>query len=255
MENCIELAFLFILAFAGGFTNTTVGGGWFIIFPGLIFRGILPVFANATTMLSLWTGHVFASDPVRDGTRIYLPNLRYLILSCAVGGLLGACLVVLMPHRIFEHVGPFLLLGSFLLFSCYRQILDFSVSRIPTGKEFEYSHSMLVTLFFVGIYGGYFGAGMGMIVFILYRSYGIQEGILLDRVASVLVAANTGSALVVYAYSGLIAWPFVLALMAGSLTGAYLGLHSGNKINRATVKKIMIGIGAIVTFYFVNLVM
>lgn len=254
MNNIPELVFLFIVAFAGSFSNTAVGGGWFIVFPGLIYRGIQPVISNATTMLALWTGHVLKSNPVRDDRGVYPPNLKYLILSCASGGFLGAMLIIVMPHRIFEHIGPFLLLLSFLLFTCYERILNYVVSRISVEKKYKYSRWMLVTLFFLGIYGGYFGAGLGMIIFILYRSYGIEDNAILERLASILVTVNAAIALIVFMCSGLIYWPFAPVVITGSIFGTQLGILVGNKIDKAKLKKVMIGIGAIVTLYFLNLV-
>ena len=254
MNNFLELVFLFSVAFVGGFSNTIIGGGWFIVFPGLIYRGLLPVFSNATTMLSLWTGHVFTSNTETKALRVYLPQLKYMILSCASGGFLGAILVVIMPHAVFEHIGPFLLLGSFLLFTCYGKILNFVVSRIVTVTEFKYSHATLVPLFFLGVYGGYFGAGMGMVIFLLYRSYGIRNTIVLDKLASILVSVNAGIALIVYACSGLIIWTFVPVLITGSVLGGCLGLLAGKRISNVIMKRVMIGIGAIVTLYFLNLV-
>lgn len=254
MSTIPELFFLFLVALAGGFSNTIVGGGWFIVFPGLIYRGVSPVFANATTMLTLWSGHIYTSNSISNETRIQLPNLKYLILSCASGGFLGAILVAIMPHSLFEHVGPFLLLGSFLLFAFYEQILGLVVSRIAVGKEFKYSHAMLVPLFFLGVYGGYFGAGTGMVFFMLYRSYGITDTMLLERIASILVSVNAGIALIVFICSGLISWPFVPVLVAGSVLGGYVGILARKRINTTIIKGIMITIGAIVTLYFLNLV-
>jgi uncharacterized membrane protein YfcA len=96
---------------------------------------------------------------------------------------------------------------------------------------------------------------MGMAIFILYRSYGIEDTVLLERLASVLVTVNAGMALMVYMISGLIFWPFVPVMIVGSVLGAHLGLLTENRINRVPIKKIMIGIGAIVTLYFLNLLM
>jgi uncharacterized membrane protein YfcA len=177
-----------------------------------------------------------------------------MLLTCTLGGILGAFLLVIFPHKIFEHIGPFLLLGSFVLFVFYDYALNFVSSKVSSGKEFEYSHSMLIPLFLLGIYGGYFGAGMGMIIFIMYRFYGIKNNDMLDKLATVLVAANNGVALLIFICSGLIFWPFALVMIAGSILGGYLGGMLGKKINTVAIKKVMIGIAVIVTLYFLNLV-
>jgi uncharacterized membrane protein YfcA len=254
MSTSLELFFLFIIALSGGVLSTTIGGGWFIVFPGLIYRGIQPVISSATTMLALWSGHVAVSNPIGKIRQISIKNFRYMLLVCTLGGILGAFLLVVFPHKIFEHIGPFLLLASFVLFVFYDYALHLVSSKVAKDKEFEYSHSMLIPLFLLGIYGAYFGAGMGMIIFIMFRFYGIKNDSVLEKLATVLVAANNGIALLIFIGSGLIFWTFALVMIAGSIIGGYLGIISGKKINTAAVKKVMIGIAAIITLYFLNLV-
>ena len=254
MSTSLELLFLFVVALSGGVLGTTVGGGWFIVFPGLIFRGIPPVFSSATTMFALWSEHIAVSDPIKKTREISVFKFIYMLLACSLGGVLGAFLVVSFPHRIFEHIGPFLLLGSFILFVGYNSILRYVSSLMNTEKEFKYSHSKLIALFLLGIYGGYFGAGMGMIIFIIYRFYGIKEEETLDKLATVLVTANNGIALIIFVCSGLVFWPFALVLILGSVLGGYLGIWLAKKIDTAPIRKIMIGISAIITLYFLNLV-
>jgi uncharacterized protein len=254
MSVSLEFFFLFVVALSGGLLSTTVGGGWFIVFPGMIFRGIQPVISNATTMLVLWSGHVATSDPIKKIGNTSVHNFKYMLWACTLGGVFGAFLLVLFPHKIFESIGPFLLLCSFILFVGYNHIMRFISSKMTLKKEFKYSSIMLAILFILGIYGAYFGAGMGMIIFLLYRFYGINDDKTLEKLATVLVAANNGIALIIFICSGLIFWPFVLVMVIGSVSGAYCGILLMKKINTSIIKKIMIGIGAIVTLYFLNLV-
>ncbi|KQT35798.1 hypothetical protein ASG22_01905 [Chryseobacterium sp. Leaf405] len=254
MSVSLEFFFLFVVAFSGGVLSTTVSGGWFFVFPGLIFRGLQPVISNATTMLVLWSGHIATSDPIKKMGSISVDNFKYMLLACISGGVLGAFLLIAFPYKIFESIGPFLLLGSFILFISYENVLHFVGSKIAQRKDFKYSHPMLVVLFLLGIYGAYFGAGMGMIIFILYRFYGIKNNDTLEKLATVLVAANNGIALIIYTCAGLIFWPFVLVMVIGSVVGSYCGILLIKKVNTALVKKIMIGIGAVITLYFLNVI-
>ncbi|KUJ61303.1 hypothetical protein AR687_14050 [Flavobacteriaceae bacterium CRH] len=250
MNTYIELLFLFIMAILGGAINVTIGGGWFLIFPSLIFRGIQPVTGTATTTIILWSGFLVSSKPTKKTDEISKINFAYMVLACTLGGVAGAMLLISFSHKVFETIAPYLLLCSWILFTFFNRILNYFTSEFAAKKEFNYSHAKLIPLFILGIYGGYFGAGMGMIVFILYRFYGIKNNETLERSALFLVGANNGIAILIFIFSGLIFWPFALVMMAGSVLGGYLGNALKEKMNIPMVKKNAIVIGATVTLYF-----
>ncbi|MBF4519468.1 sulfite exporter TauE/SafE family protein [Flavobacterium sp. ANB] len=250
MNSYFELFFLFLMAFIGSAANVTIGGGWFIIFPSLIFRGIQPVTGTATTTIILLSGFLASSKPSKKTGEISKRHFNYMVLACTIGGVTGAFLLIAFSHKVFESIAPYLLLCSWILFSFYNQIQHYFNSEFAVRKEFKYSHEKLILIFLLGIYGGYFGAGMGMIVFILFSFYGIKNNDTLERLALFLVGANNGIAILIFTCSGLIFWPFAIVMMAGSILGGYLGNAFKEKINITMVKKNAIVIGATVTLYF-----
>ncbi|MFT3796159.1 sulfite exporter TauE/SafE family protein [Flavobacterium sp.] len=254
MDTLTEFIFLFVVATAGGVLNVTISGAWFIVFPGLIYRGLQPVPGTATTTLILWSGFVATSNAVRKGYEVSAAQFRYMVLACASGGILGAVLLVAFPHRVFETVAPYLLLCSYVLLVFYERIFNYVQSIAADRPSFDYSHRTLIPLFLLGIYGGYFGAGMGMVIFILYRLYGIKNNDTLEALAKVLVSINNGIALIIFIYSGLIFWPFALVMIVGSILGGYLGMTYVKKINTKAIKKVMVVVGAVVSLYFLNLI-
>lgn len=250
MSAYFELFFLFLMALIGGAVSVTIGGGWFIIFPSLIYRGIQPVTGTATTTIILLSGFLASSKPVKETGEISNKHFSYMVLACIVGGVAGAFLLIAFSHKVFESIAPYLLLCSWILFSFYNRIQQYFNSEFAVRREFKYSHTKLIPIFLLGIYGGYFGAGMGMIVFILYSFYGIKNNDTLERLALFLVGADNGIAILIFTCSGLIFWPFALVMIAGSILGGYLGNAFKEKINIARVKKNAIVIGATVTLYF-----
>ncbi|MBF4485077.1 sulfite exporter TauE/SafE family protein [Flavobacterium sp. CSZ] len=250
MSNYFELFFLFLMAIIGGAVNVTIGGGWFVIFPSLIFRGIQPVTGTATTTIILLSGSLVSSKTIIKTREISKRHFNYMVLSCTIGGVTGAFLLITFSHKVFENIAPYLLLCSWILFTFYNQIQNYFNLKFALRKEFKYSHTKLVPIFLLGIYGGYFGAGMGMIIFILYSFYGIKRNDTLERLAFFLVGASNGIAIIIFICSGLIFWPFALVMISGAILGGYLGNACKEKINIARVKKNAIVIGATVTLYF-----
>lgn len=254
MNTYAELLFLFIMAVVGGAVNVTIGGGWFIIFPSLIFRGIQPVPGTATTTIVLWSGFLASSKKVIDTGEISKKHFNYLLTACTLGGILGAVLLLAFSHKVFETIAPFLLLCSWILFTFYNCIFSFFNVDNQSVRKFCYTPSKLILLFVLGIYGGYFGAGMGMILFILFRFYGIKNNETLERISLILIAVNNGAAILIYIWSGLIFWPFALIMIAGSILGGYLGKAWEEKINMLLLKRNAIVYGATVTLYFLDII-
>ena len=250
MNTYLELFFLFLMAIIGGGVNATIGGGWFVIFPSLIFRGIQPVTGTATTTIILLSGFLVSSKPIKKTREISKRHFNYMVLACTIGGMTGAFLLIAFSHKVFESIAPYLLLCSWILFTFFNRIQHYFNLEFATRKEFKYSHTKLVPIFLLGIYGGYFGAGTGMIIFILYSFYGIKSNDTLERLALFLVGASNGIAILIFICSGLIFWPFALVMITGAILGGYLGNACKEKINISRVKKNAIVIGATVTLYF-----
>lgn len=250
MSTSLELLFLFIMAVLGGAVNVTIGGGWFIIFPSLIYRGIQPVTGTATTTLILWSGFLASSKAVKKTDEISRQNFLYMLTACILGGIAGAVLLIAFSHTVFETIAPCLLLCSWILFTFYNKITDYVYSNFTIKKQFAYSHTKLIVVFILGIYGGYFGAGMGMIIFVLFRFYGIRNDRTLERLALFLVSANNGTAILIFIFSGLILWPFAIVMTAGSILGGFLGNAVKEKVNIIKLKKNAVVAGAAVTLYF-----
>lgn len=245
-----DFVLLFISGLAGGALNATVGGGWFIVFPNLIYYGRQPVSSNAITTTTLWSGHLASMKTEQVRIPVDKNIKRYFCIISLVGGTAGAFLLVIFSHQIFEFVGPYLLLCSWLMFTFNKTILSYFDSK--EDKVFEYSHSKLISLFLLNVYGSYFGAGVGMMFIALLRYYGLKDDRQLNGLKDMMVAVNNGIAVLIFIYSGLIHWPFAIVLITGSVIGGYYGVKLSNKVNMKVIKRLMIVIGALITLYFLN---
>ena len=253
MSTASEFFFLFVIAVFGGVLNVTIGGAWFIVFPSLIYGGVQPVVGNATTMSVLLSSDITSSEVIKNGYELSKKNFLYMALSCSIGGLVGALLLVSFSFTNFEHIAPYLLLCSWFLFTFYDRILAYVRLLTADTSNFKYSHTMLFPIFLLGVYGGYFGAGMGMLIFVLCSYFGVKNDDTLKGLKLVLLCFNNGAALLIYICSGLVFWPFALIMITGVIVGGYVGVRIDTKINKALLKKIMVVVGAVVTIYFLNL--
>lgn len=242
---------LFISGMVGGALNATVGGGWFIVFPSVINQGRQPVSANAMTTATLWSGHITSMKSEGNATIITKQNKKFLWLISLSGGISGAFLLVIFSHQTFEHIGPYLLLCSWLMFTFNMPILSYLERK--EKKTFQYSHGKLIPLFLLNIYGSYFGAGVGMMFIALLRYYGLKDDKQVSALKDLMVVVNNGIALFIYIGCGLVYWPFALALISGSAIGGYFGVAVSQSVNMILVKRVMIFVGALVTLYFLEI--
>lgn len=249
--DCLDFVLLFISGMAGGALNATIGGGWFIVFPSLIYHGRQPVSGNAMTTTTLWSGHLSGMASEKNSVVISKKNKKFLCIISLAGGISGAVLLLVFSHQTFEHIGPYLLLCSWLMFTFNTTILSYFDSK--RKKNFEYSHDKLIPFFLLNVYGSYFGAGVGMMFIALLRYYGLKNDNQLNALKDFMVAFNNGIAVLIFIYSGLIYWPFAVALIAGSVIGGYYGVKLSGRINMKALKRVMIVIGALVTLYFLNI--
>lgn len=246
-----DFILLFISGMIGGGLNATVGGGWFIVFPSLINQGRQPVSANAMTTATLWSGHITSMKSEGNTRVITKQNKIFLWIISLTGGISGAFLLVIFSHKTFEHIGPYLLLCSWLMFTFNGNILSYFDRK--EKKAFEYSPAKLIPFFLLNIYGSYFGAGVGMMFIALLRYYGLKDDKQAGALKDLMVVVNNAIALLIYICCGLVHWPFAIALISGSTIGGYYGVGVSRKINMIVVKRIMIVVGALVTLYFLEI--
>jgi uncharacterized protein len=245
-----QALFLCVAGALGGAINAVAGGGSFIAFPALLFTGVAPVPANATNTLSLWVGVTASGGAYWKRLNITARVMVPLILTSIIGGIAGAILLIRTPAQTFLKVLPWMLLGATVLFAFGRYFTrrlkgsirhDSSTAAITGASIFE---------FFVSIYGGYFGGGVGIINLAMLSVLGMTDIHEMNALKVVLGGVINGVATVTFVASGAIVWPQALVMTIGAVIGGYLAAHYSQRLPQSWVRAFVIVVGCAMTVYF-----
>jgi uncharacterized membrane protein YfcA len=233
-------------AFLAGVMNALAGGGTFITFPALVFTGVPSVIANASNAVALVPAS-FASAWAyrRDFQNVENLSFKSMVVVSLIGGVIGAILLVSTPETTFDALVPWLLLAATLVFA-------FGPKFIPKLRErFHIGPSTLLFLqFCVGIYGGYFGGAMGIIMLAVYSLFGLTNLNAMNAMKAVMAGFINGVSVFVFVFTGNVVWKQTLFMMVFAIIGGYFGAHYGRKLNPKYLRALIILISTAVTVAF-----
>lgn len=236
----MEITIILIAAFLAGILNTIAGGGTFLTFPALVFIGVPPVMANATSAVAVFPGYLGGALGFRDELgKFDRKQIIRLIIITLVGGLIGSLLLLISSNKAFSLIVPFLLFGATLAFLYGEKIRNWAAKKNKTVTPFG-----AVGLLLASIYGGYFNGGLGIVLLALFALWGMTNIHEMNGLKSGLSFVLSAISVAVFAIGGLIEWHYALAMMLASTLGGY----AGAPIARALPKKIVRMIIAIVGF-------
>lgn len=244
-----NIAVLFLAAALGGALNAVAGGGSFIAFPALLFTGVPPVPANATNTVALWTGLAFSGGAFRHHLKVQRIVLITLTLVSSIGGIAGALLLLKTPAHTFLRVLPWLMLAATLLFIAGPWL----TKRDPQTVANPRLRALTAAAFFqllVGIYGGYFGGGMGIVVLAMLTAFGMADIHEMNAFKIVLSSATNGIAVLIFIFKHAVFWPQAIIMIAGAALGGYFGARYSLRLPRIWVRWFVIAIGTGMTAYF-----
>ena len=265
---------IFIGGFIAGMINSVAGGGTLISFPMLMFVGIDEKISNATNTVALCTASLVSAF----GFRSSMPAARKFTIEFSIvsvlGSVLGTVLLILTPSDQFEALIPWLILLAAVLFMIQEPITKrFAKPQAPEAasapgtesstEAFKVPKGAMLFQFCVGIYGGYFGAGMGILMLAvlgflqfgdIYRMNYLKNlaAFLINGVSAIILTVSGISAYLGWRGEALINWPVALVMAAGAITGGYLGAGAAKKVGpralRATVSLIGLSIAGYMLF-------
>ncbi len=245
-----QAIFLFIAGILGGALNAVAGGGSFVAFPALLWVGVPPIPANATNTIALWTGAAASGSAYRSRLDVPRRVLIPLIGASLVGGLVGAFLLLKTPAHTFMRVLPWLTLGATLLFAFARKL----AGNRPPGVGHDATQAAIIGAtifqFFVAIYGGYFGGGMGIVMLAMLAALGTSNIHDMNALKSVMGFVINGVAVVAFIVAKAVYWPQGLVMIVGGVVGGYFGAHYAQKLPQLWVRYFVIAVGAGMTVYF-----
>jgi uncharacterized membrane protein YfcA len=239
-----EILGLAAAAAAGGAINAVAGGGTLVTFPTLLFFGTPPVAANATSTLALVVGTAGGVYGYRRHLEAVKPWLWRFVPASILGGLVGSALLTHTTNETFSRLVPFLILFATILFLTQGTIRRFIRldERAAEAKHPPLWGSVLFQ-FAVAIYGGYFGAGIGILMLASLGFIGLSNIHEMNTLKTVLSALINIVAAIWFVASGLIVWPKAGAMIAGALAGYYLGSHYSQRISQNRVRQLITVIG------------
>lgn len=246
------LVLLFLAALAGGAQNAVAGGGSFLTFPSLIAAGLGSKMANATSTVALWPGSVASLL----GYRADLPkDRRFLLVSAAVslvGGIVGSLLLLWTPPLTFDRLIPFLLLAATLIFAFGPRLTRRLRESRPHPEDFT-GRALTVfaaVQFGVGLYGGYFGGGIGILMLAAFAALGMVDLNRMNGLKAVLGGLINGTAVVIFAAAGLVDWPLALIMVAGAVIGGYGGARLSKQVRPNLLRCLIIVVGTTLALVF-----
>jgi uncharacterized protein len=239
---------------AGGAINAVAGGGTLVTFPTLLLFGTPPVIANATSTLAL----VIGTSGGIYGYRNHLQPIKHwlwrFVPVSLVGGFIGAWLLTRTGDKTFSKLVPFLILFATVLFlaqGLFRRLAGREAERASLGKNQGVWGAILFQLG-VAVYGGYFGAGIGILMLASLGFLGLNDIYQMNTLKTILASLINLVAAVWFISAGLINWPKAGIMTFGALAGYFLGSHYSQRIPQQRVRQIITLIGFIlsgVTFY------
>jgi uncharacterized membrane protein YfcA len=231
-------------AFLAGAINSVAGGGTLVSFPTLIWLGLNSVAANATSTVAIWPGTVGSAWGYRRELGRTEPRFLALIVPSVVGGLAGALLLRLTPPAIFDRLVPFLILFATVLLMAQDPVqrrLKIGNTDGPATSRWLIG-GMLFQLG-VGVYGGYFGAGIGILMLAALSILGLKDIHEMNSLKVVFGGSVNGIAALYFIWAGMVYWPYVLLMAVGAIAGGYGGAGVARRLGGKTVRRIVIGIG------------
>lgn len=249
-----EILGLVLSGAAAGAINAVAGGGTLVTFPTLLAFGTSPVMANATSTLALvigTAGGVFGYRRHLEAARTWL--WRFVPVSIA-GGWIGSWLLTHTSDRVFSKLVPFLILFATVLFvaqGAFRRWAGVDQRGVAHGRH-QAVWVAIAFQFGVAIYGGYFGAGIGILMLASLGFIGLTNIHEMNALKTVLGSLINLVAATWFIFAGLIHWPRAGVMTVGALAGYFIGSHYSQRIPQARVRQIITAIGfiiAAVTFY------
>jgi uncharacterized membrane protein YfcA len=246
---------LCVVAAVAGAINSVAGGGTLLTFPALISAlggsAEAAVIANATSTVALFPGSLAGMAGYRRELFEARSWAKLLLLPSLAGGLIGSLLLIRLPAAAFKTLIPWLILTAALLFWLQPRIAR-AIGLGSDGNASGPQHVGLVAgfQFGVAIYGGYFGAGIGILMLTALALMGLHDIHQMNGLKTLFNVAINGVAVAVFIASGKVDWSFALAMAAAAIVGGYGGAHFARRLDRNFVRRVVVLIGLVLAGYY-----
>lgn len=249
--NLHTIVMLFVAGIGGGILSSIVGGAAVVTYPALIAAGIPPLTATTCNLTASFPGVFMAALSDRKQLPPFDRAFIGMLLASMLGAGIGAVLLLATPERMFSMLVPVLLGFSTILFAYAQPLGEWMRARAQSrGRDIDFSVTNLKVLWPVSLYGGYFGAGVGVmllgVMMVATRGNYREANVAKNLVGSL----NSGAAAVVFILHGEVIWPQTLLLAAGTIIGGLAGAWLARIAPRSVIRVAVVFTGAALTAYF-----
>lgn len=240
--NVLQGALLAGAGFAAGATNAVAGGGTLISFPALLAVGYPALTANVTNTVSVWPGYLSGAASYRPELSGQRERVRSLVPTAAAGAGVGTIILLTAPQSVFKALVPFLVLSAVALLGLQPRLSTWVRSRQPEPVTHR-SVGLHLATFAGGIYGAYFGGGLGVILLGLLAVFLTDELQRLNGLRSVLSLVINTMALVGFVAFAPVAWSAVAVIAPASLLGGFAGANVARRLNAKVLRYTVMAFG------------
>ncbi len=234
--------------------NALAGGGTILTFPVLVLVGLPAKAANATSTVALVPGAASSFAGYWSEVRSHRRWLTILFVPSLVGGAAGSLLLLATPEKVFARLAPALVLFATLLFAWQNRRRRVRPPVEVDAPEPAAGRSRLragLAQLGVALYGGYFGAGIGILMLVILQALGLSNIHAMNGLKNFFGIAINGIAAAIFIVSGTVHWPAALLVLVGAVPGGYLGARLARRVGQAGARRAVVGIGLFVTLVLI----
>ncbi|PYS11323.1 MAG: hypothetical protein DMG15_18165 [Acidobacteria bacterium] len=241
------MSYLFLVAAAlgAGLINAVAGGGSFLTFPALVFTGVPSIVANATSTVALFPGVLASAWAYRKEMETLNIPVKPAIVASIAGGISGAVLLLSTSQKAFDAVIPWLLLAATIVFA-----IGPRVTTIFKRKSWIGPKALVIFHYFVGIYGGYFGGAVGIIILAVWSLAGLRDIHAMNAGRTLLGGLMNAAAVVLFIIARKVWWAQAAVMLIAAVIGGYAGARIARRLNPSLIRTAIIVFGLLVTVAF-----
>lgn len=243
-----QLAVFFAVSFIAAAINSVAGGGTFLTFPVFILNGLTSAQANIMSTIALWPGVFASSYGYRGQSGLDRKRLIPLAAIGVVGGAAGSLLFLHTPETTFAFLVPWLLLVATLIFTFGKYVVA-GLNRLSLTETHRQCLAIALQII-IAIYGGYFGAGIGILTLAMLQILGHTNIHQMNALKTILTAAINSMTVLIFIFSGKVLWSLSVVMIAGAILGGYVGARLALKVHPNHVRILVSAIAISMTTYF-----
>lgn len=245
--SLFDAVLLFVAAYLAGIVNAIAGGGTFLTFGALSLAGALPIVANATSSMTQFPGYITSTLAYWSDIRTFWREALLLSVVSAAGALLGSMILLALDNPSFRSMVPWLLVAATALFAAGPWLRPTTLEGVTASAG---TLTGAVVQFLTSIYGGFFGAGMGVMMLAtlgLTQSGDYHRLNALKNMLSIVIAAI---AILVFVLGGVVAWPQAFVMIPAVALGGYSGVWVAKRMSQSVVRAFVVAVGLLLAVYY-----